>query len=37
LTFAFGGIIAIVTILILTFYLLVDSDAFRGFAAFSAQ
>jgi predicted PurR-regulated permease PerM len=26
LTFAFGGIIAVVTILILTFYLLVDSD-----------
>jgi predicted PurR-regulated permease PerM len=33
LTFAFGGIVAIVTILILTFYLLVDSDAlFAGFA-----
>jgi predicted PurR-regulated permease PerM len=33
LTFAFGGIIAIVTILILTFYLLVDSDSlFAGFA-----
>jgi len=35
LTFAFGGIIAIVTILILTFYLLVDSDKlFAGFARF---
>jgi predicted PurR-regulated permease PerM len=33
LTFAFGGIIAFVTILILTFYLLVDSD--KLFAAFS--
>jgi predicted PurR-regulated permease PerM len=33
LTFAFGGIIAIVTILILTFYLLVDSDTL--FAAFA--
>jgi predicted PurR-regulated permease PerM len=33
LTFAFGGIIAIITILILTFYLLVDSDKlFAGFA-----
>jgi len=33
LTFAFGGIIAITTILILTFYLLVDSDTlFAGFA-----
>ena len=35
LTFAFGGVIAIITILILTFYLLVDSDAlFAGFARF---
>jgi predicted PurR-regulated permease PerM len=33
LTFAFGGIIAVVTILILTFYLLVDSD--KLFAAFA--
>lgn len=33
LTFAFGGIIAIITILILTFYLLVDSDTL--FAAFA--
>ena len=33
LTLAFGGIIAIVTILILTFYLLVDSD--KLFAAFA--
>jgi len=33
LTFAFGGLIAIVTILIMTFYLLVDSDnLFAGFA-----
>lgn len=33
LTVAFGGIVAIVTSLILTFYLLVDSDAlFAGFA-----
>ena len=35
LTIAFGGIIAIITILILTFYLLVDSDKlFAGFARF---
>jgi predicted PurR-regulated permease PerM len=33
LTFAFGGILAIITILILTFYLLVDSDTL--FAAFA--
>ena len=33
LTFAFGGILAIITILILTFYLLVDSDSL--FAAFA--
>jgi len=33
LTFAFGGIIAAITILILTFYLLVDSD--KLFAAFA--
>jgi predicted PurR-regulated permease PerM len=33
LTVAFGGIIAVITILILTFYLLVDSDTlFAGFA-----
>ena len=33
LTFAFGGIVAIITILILTFYLLVESDSL--FAAFA--
>jgi predicted PurR-regulated permease PerM len=33
LTFAFGGIIALVTVVILTFYLLIESDAlFSGFA-----